>query len=75
MATPLFVVAAFAFLLATCIVECGGYELEQHANTDVAFWLQPFCRPLIIHAVFSVLGVPGWQRSLINMAMIVFFCM
>lgn len=41
-------------------------------KSDVAFWLHLLAAPLIVHPIFSALGILGGENSLFNIAMVVF---
>ena len=40
-------------------------------NTDVAFWLHLLSAPLIVHPVFSLLGILQGEQSPINLALVI----
>jgi hypothetical protein len=40
-------------------------------NTDVAFWLHLFAAPLIVHPIFSVLGILNGKETLLSIALVI----
>tara|TARA_R110001592_G_scaffold65606_2_gene201140 strand:+ start:942 stop:1943 length:1002 start_codon:yes stop_codon:yes gene_type:complete len=65
----LFLCGCIAF---TCAMYWDAADTSRTTRkSDVAFWLHLLSAPLIIHPVFSSLGVLDGNESLINMAMIV----
>lgn len=45
--------------------------LRTSRNTDVAFWLHLLAAPMIVHPIFSKLGILGGKEDLFNMVIII----
>ncbi|WP_339844466.1 hypothetical protein [uncultured Halopseudomonas sp.] len=64
----LFVCGVATFLLAMC------WDAQDPTRTsrksDVAFWLHLLAAPLIVHPIFSALGILGGENSVLSIALV-----
>ncbi|REG82205.1 hypothetical protein [Marinomonas pollencensis] len=68
--TVLFLCGITAFVLAMCWDASDTKRITR--RSDVAFWLHLLSAPLIIHPIFSNLGILNGNESILSMLVVVF---